>query len=1550
MSEQDTPASANTPQSVTPPRRRRGWWWKIPLLLLVLLVILVALAPTLASWGPVRSAVLSQVNQRLNGKVQVDDWSLGWSSGVSVSGVKVFDEKGSLILEVPQMRLPISALGAMRGDIDLGDSVIDVNLTRLHIDAQGQSNLQRLVKASADKPGKTSEWSSEGKLPNVHGKLTINILGGTIESADLPEPIHLEPGKIALALASINDPLQIEVNLAQRLGQQPAGALSVKGQVGMIRDNRIDPQAAKGDIAVQLSQLQLAAANPFLKMAHVDAQASGVAQGTWQLHVASMDDAQVKGLLEITNFALGGEILRGDSFRSQSVRLPLQLSRQRQGGAVVLNIEQLGADFDQGKISVAGKLPEAAVMNLSKNQAPGAAGEATLTVDLPHLEKLANQLPHLLALRQGVVLQSGEFHFDGRMALSEKAVSLQAPWHLKNVSGTKDGQRVGPLRPITGQLSLTALPNGSPLPALRDASVQLDSAFATVRGGAKSLDQVKVEGNYDLSQVRNDLGQLFDLSMLQSGKGTFAITATGDAAGNGPIEVRASLDNQDLSILPPGEKSPLLQPRLALRLGGTVKRGAGGQISAVENGAFSLQSGAAQQPTVRIEAAAAATFAPAAGGGTRLATANFSTTHFEANLAKLAEELSPLLGQLRRAHLSVQSGALQLSVNAQLTSDAPGAMSAKANVTGDISGLSVRQAVASGTAAGGAAGGTTMILENQSLHWTGQGQVQQSPAQLVATISAMTLQGLDNAIALQLKGQTVARLQRGADGKIQASGEWSVALDVGKLMRLFPRSADSVSQLQAGTVAGALKVATAEDGRTHVDGDLQSDLTVKASAQTLREQAKVVFNAVANEDFSALSASADVTGSFLLAQLREAQLRLKVDGRPATLLQMVPSAKLHVAVIDLPKAWSVGQALMPVAAAPATPAAGGGAAASPPLVFTSGTLTLDALVSGQGGESTINVVALPDKIAFHRGQGNYVAPAKQANRIELVMTAQCAADAAVTGLKQIKQVKISKLQGELDFGTFRLLEPIQIDDLPGLLDVLSGKSDADVATPGGKFQFDGTIEPLMVLVTALQGKPASAAMPVRGEISLKQSIGRQKNRIQLDGELAVAHLRIGSAAPAGGAADAAGGGFSEDQLTVSNSIGYNPANDTLVLNDLSVQMRSSAALALNVKGRINQAQTARRLENVTLTLTPDWQKLWDLARPLLDEPTRQKIGELALTGKQAQGFILNGSFPADVPPMEALKTLQVAGGVAIDSVDWKSKGLLIKNLQLPVQMKEGVAHIIGPNNQMPPAAFCNDGILDLGDIRLDVAGAHPLLTIPDNKKLMSNVTLNELLAGSLGKFAGSLFYNPTKAAGKMDVTCVYCRQLPIDDYLMSNEPSNSAKAEFRFSISNVSIGSEGIGSLLSALNWGEKGVDQVMGNIKDATVTLENGHAKHQMDLQLGGYTVALNGDLNMGKMRYRSLLLDLPTGALARLVGARPEDLTQFLGDRTPFMLNGPIAKLQPDSKGLELLTRRILEAQAKNLLLGGDRKKKGGQAPSSQPSNPAQELFDLFNRDKKK
>src|SRR5215212_7815902 len=143
----EKPADPNapaTPDLKPAPKKKKRRWPYIVGGLLVLLLALLILAPSIASTGPVRGMVLNIVNDSLNGKVEVADWSLGWNSGITVDGLKVRDEANEVVLQASHVRTELSLWKTIRSggsEIALGRTVVDnLDLTKLHVDEQGVPN------------------------------------------------------------------------------------------------------------------------------------------------------------------------------------------------------------------------------------------------------------------------------------------------------------------------------------------------------------------------------------------------------------------------------------------------------------------------------------------------------------------------------------------------------------------------------------------------------------------------------------------------------------------------------------------------------------------------------------------------------------------------------------------------------------------------------------------------------------------------------------------------------------------------------------------------------------------------------------------------------------------------------------------------------------------------------------------------------------------------------------------------------------------------------------------------------------------------------------------------------------------------------------------------------------------------------------------------------------------------------------------------------------------------------------------------------------------
>src|ERR1044071_3708705 len=213
--------------AAAPPRTRwRGSrWLLITAIVLMLLVLLSLLAPTIASMSWARSIILSQINKNLNGRVQIEDWSLGWFSGTELRGLRISEfhpEGDRQILELKHLSTGLTVSDLLRGKyFALGKTKLEDLAFTLQIDENGVTNFQKLGKGpSSNQPLNLSGFAGDFDL-QVRG--TIERAMRKPDGSLTRTAIAIEPGSsIKLSGASTDGPWKdrAEIRLRSASGQQ----------------------------------------------------------------------------------------------------------------------------------------------------------------------------------------------------------------------------------------------------------------------------------------------------------------------------------------------------------------------------------------------------------------------------------------------------------------------------------------------------------------------------------------------------------------------------------------------------------------------------------------------------------------------------------------------------------------------------------------------------------------------------------------------------------------------------------------------------------------------------------------------------------------------------------------------------------------------------------------------------------------------------------------------------------------------------------------------------------------------------------------------------------------------------------------------------------------------------------------------------------------------------------------------------------------------------------------------------------------------------------
>src|SRR5204862_269515 len=136
-----------------------------------------------------------------------------------------------------------------------------------------------------------------------------------------------------------------------------------------------------------------------------------------------------------------GAALKGDTFKSSKVALPIDVSTSASGSETLLKIQSLKVDTDQIVIDVSGQATQEALQRLAQNKAPGSAGGITLVVNTKDLRGLVNQLRNTLALQKDVQVESGKLDARIDLTLASDNASIKQKLDLE-ASGTNAGKPV----------------------------------------------------------------------------------------------------------------------------------------------------------------------------------------------------------------------------------------------------------------------------------------------------------------------------------------------------------------------------------------------------------------------------------------------------------------------------------------------------------------------------------------------------------------------------------------------------------------------------------------------------------------------------------------------------------------------------------------------------------------------------------------------------------------------------------------------------------------------------------------------------------------------------------------------------------------------------------------------------------------------------------------------------------------------------------------------------------------------------------------------------
>jgi hypothetical protein len=1241
---QDQPNPSNIPpgtpddnpkQPAPTPRKRRKWPWVVASLF-VALVLLVLLAPTIISTSFGRNIAERLINDNLNGRVEIADWSLGWFSRIKVSGVKVYDQQNVMVLDVPRIELGASLLDLVGSKLDLGDSsVIDVSSFVVKVDESGETNLQRLPKGPRlPRP----ESPEPARLPDVTGKFMVNLQGTITAPGVSPQPdepakpvvVNVDPSTAVVTITDINTPFQTDVKLRYRVNDGEPSVLEASGTVGAIRNNLVDVKQLVAGQKVSLANVDLAAVEPFLKTLGADTRVAGIVNGGLDVKAEGLTGISTAGAIELKDFVFAGGPIGADEFKQPRISIPVNITRTVvDSQTTLIKFDNVGVQMAEANLKVTGQVSQQALMNLADMKPPGGTGTLAVVLDVTDVPGLASQLKHTLRLDEKVQLKSGMVHEALTVAIAEQTVTVSH--NLKaSAEGINNGKAVT-LQPIVMAASATARPTGMAIPDVTDIKLSLDSSFARMNGGGASLAKLLITGNFDLSKLGAELRQFADIGRIElAGTGDFKVATDGDLASSAaPVtgQITANLNNVKVIGL---ADDPIDQDRLAVVASGVLRR----DRNVIDSGYLEVTSGDPTSPMLEVYANATVDL-----NGNSLPWFELVKCDLM-NLAKLQQQYGGFVPALAANKIKIDGG----SLHARLAGAFDGTtfrISKPLSVS--VPGLSVSKQ-------------GKPILAKETITAAVDGSV--------ALKDGIDGKFTDLSITSQSKLFDLSKTGNGplhftmTKQAVRGAGTMSLLADLPRLSSIAQAFGDSVQvtpetpQLSAGQLNGTVAFTRDDLNRIKFAGQITGlTMAVDGKNELENEQMTLDLTASAPDDLASRPVEAAGTIKSKIVNTTLSSVKLIPQGG---LYGMVQSAEVHAQAPNLKMVMALVNAFSPVLGD--VQVTGGGA-----------TVQLALARNAQSNTTSIDVSDCRiNKLSLRRQKHSYAFDRNTPITLKL--------KASLGGSSQLESITVDELSGDLRVAALSMPQKLVLKMGPK-------------PSYQGAIKLEGKLDDITPLLAVVRG---AEPMPYGGAFVVSQQVATRDGKATVSGTADVKDFQV---------LDGRKAVFTEPQVAIRNDMDVDLTQQKLAVKTFTVEMPTSKALSASFTGGVNFWLDRREIRPGTkLDLTYDLAKLWEIVYPMLSPDQQESYKDLKISGRDTKSFVLSGAFPARRRLADSIKSLSADGGFEVESL--QTMGLAVRKLDPQVKMTRGVVKLYAKPAEVNEGKLDVDGIiLDLTSSR-----------------------------------------------------------------------------------------------------------------------------------------------------------------------------------------------------------------------------------------------------------
>lgn len=490
--------------------------------LAVLLGLLVLLGPTLLSTGPGKRYILGKVNEGLEGKLTVEGLSLGWFSGIRITGAEFSDAEGYQTIRFRSLTSNASLMRLIRGDMNLGEVNVEDPVVSITVPPTKPPK--------PPKARKPLSPSTQRTLSTLRG--SFHVHRGEVSVSGLPSvpKLHLTNVEASADIVSLSEAVSNSLSMEVE-GAGGKGTLSLTGTVSNLDGMLMRDEIPGASYRLEAKGVDLA---PFASVAEaygVDLRWTGTLDSTMDINFGAGQLA-LKGRADLDGITLFGGPFGRDRVTLGKVGIPVDLTAGTDG----IDLRQLRVENELLNVSVQGtaRVGKHGWLRLDEYSELQLAGKFNVEA-----ARIAAMLPDTLKLKEGLKLLDGTI--EGEIDGTSMPMQVAGRITLKGLRAELDGNPVAMTEDLTINGIVRSEDGHIVVP-----QVIFKSGFAGLLGSG-TLDEFSLTGDADLAKLAAQLRSFVKLEGVDLG-GTATVTLHAKGELGKLMDVHLQADVQDLNV------------------------------------------------------------------------------------------------------------------------------------------------------------------------------------------------------------------------------------------------------------------------------------------------------------------------------------------------------------------------------------------------------------------------------------------------------------------------------------------------------------------------------------------------------------------------------------------------------------------------------------------------------------------------------------------------------------------------------------------------------------------------------------------------------------------------------------------------------------------------------------------------------------------------------------------------------------------------------------------------------------------------------------------